>query len=509
MKDHVIVCGLGHIGFRTFELFQQLGIKTAVITDKTSEEWRKRVESSGGTFFLGDARNDELLKKAGIHEASAILAVTDQDLVNVSVVMDARRLNPNIRIVCRLFDTNLGKHISDAVGVSQIFSTSELAAPAFVGSFAEEGAVARLNFLEHQATLTESDLNSAQPIISLGKNGEQQGLRSSGESDQSSSNHKLSIKIKKPNEAETSNLEAITRWIFRPSLIRFHRIVSLIAAVILGSAVVVKYQMALSWVDSFYFVTTTVTTVGYGDFNFSTATVEMKIFGILLMLIGATSLAILFSTVAETLLSERLSSLFGGRTVPKRNHVIIVGADNIGLRIAEQLISDGTSLVVIENDRVGRFPADVKRKVAVVEGDARNEETLRQANAASAKAILVVSDDDVWNLSVGLSAQNLNSKIKTIVRVFDADLGEKLQAKLSVTRILSVSSIAAPHFVGAALMDKVAVAVKWRDHLVVLSEKSGQMKDLGTIEIPGVEKPLYVGAARLHQVQAKPNSEIG
>lgn len=141
MKGHVIICGLGHIGFRSFELFQQLGIKTAVITDKTSEDWRKRVEDSGGLFFLGDARNDELLKKAGIQDASAILAVTDQDLVNVSVVMDARRLNPNVRIVCRLFDTNLGKHISEAFGVSQVFSTSELAAPAFIGSFAEDGGL--------------------------------------------------------------------------------------------------------------------------------------------------------------------------------------------------------------------------------------------------------------------------------------------------------------------------------------------------------------------------------
>ena len=51
MKGHVIICGLGHIGFRSFELFQQLGIKVAVITDNTSEDWRKKVESVGGLFI--------------------------------------------------------------------------------------------------------------------------------------------------------------------------------------------------------------------------------------------------------------------------------------------------------------------------------------------------------------------------------------------------------------------------------------------------------------------------
>lgn len=492
MKGHVIICGLGHIGFRSFELFQQLGMKVAVITDKTSEDWRKKVEDAGGLFFLGDARNDELLKKAGVQDASSILAVTDQDLVNVSVVMDARRLSPKIRIVCRLFDTNLGKHISEAFDVSQIFSTSELAAPAFIGAFAQDGAIARLNFLEHQATLTESLQKDARTVMTLGKSEE---LQEAGEGA-----HNLSIHVSQPkSHRNRTAIDNLLNWIFRPSLMKFRRIVGLLVGVIFFSAFVVKNQMSLTWIDAFYFVTTTVTTVGYGDFNFSSAAPAMKVFGILLMLVGATSLAILFSTVAESLLSERLSSLFGGRMVPKRDHVIIVGGGHIGLRIAEQLSGVGTPLVVIENDKVGRFPADVKRKVAVVEGDARNAETLRQANASSAKAVLVVSDDDVWNLSVGLSAQSLNSEIKTIVRVFDADLGDKLQAKLSVTKILSVSSIAAPYFVGVVLADRVAVAARWRNHLVVLSEKTGNMKDLGSIQIPGIEQPLYVGATRLSQ----------
>jgi voltage-gated potassium channel Kch len=55
MKDHVIVCGLGHIGFRAYELFHQLGFKVAVITDKSSDEWRNRVENTGDCFLLGDA----------------------------------------------------------------------------------------------------------------------------------------------------------------------------------------------------------------------------------------------------------------------------------------------------------------------------------------------------------------------------------------------------------------------------------------------------------------------
>ncbi len=493
MKDHVIICGLGHIGFRSFELLNLLGMKVAVITDKAPDDWQKKVVDSGGQFIIGDARSDELLVQAGISNATAVLAVTDQDLVNVSVVMDARRLNPNVRIVCRLFDTNLGKHISEAFNVNQIFSTSELAVPAFIGSFSQNGAIARLNFLGHQATLTESPQKEAQTVISLGKDG---ALQKNGEA--SDCAHNLSIQINQPSfRRNTSTLDALLGWMFLPSLMKLRRVVIFIAAVIFFSAFVVRNQMSLSWIDALYFVTATITTVGYGDLNFSSATPEMKIFGILLMLVGATSLAILFSTVAESFLSERLSSLFGGRAVPKRDHVIIVGAGHIGLRIVDQLISAETPFVVIENERMGRFPAEVKRRTAVVEGDARTAETLRQANVTSAKAILVVSDDDVWNLSVGLCAQSLNSEIKSIIRVFDADLGDKLQAKLSVTKILSVSSISAPYFVGAALADKVALAARWRNHLVVLSERTGILKEIGSVQITGTDRSLQIGARRL------------
>jgi len=98
---------------------------------------------------------------------------------------------------------------------------------------------------------------------------------------------------------------------------------------------------------------------------------------------------------------------------------------------------------------------------------------------------------------VGLSAQGLNSKIKTIIRVFDADLGAKLQDKLSVSKILSVSSIAAPYFVSAVLADKVSMATRWRNHLIILSENTGQLEDLGGVQTPGIAQPLRIGAERL------------
>ena len=348
------------------------------------------------------------------------------------------------------------------------------------------------NFQGQQFKLSESS-SGDRPVVMITKNG------SILKSDTNAHAAAFSLFLESATlvkKAKPSLALRVRDWIFRPALIKFHRILSLIALVIVSAAIIIKNQMSLSWIDSIYFVTTTITTVGYGDINFSSASPGLKIFGIFLMLGGATSLAVLFSVVADTLLSEKFSGLFGGHSVPQKNHIILVGGGHIGIRITEHFTMNQVPLVVIENDKIGRFPADIKRKVAVVEGDPRNDDTLANANVKTAKAIIMVSDDDIENLSVGLAAQGLTSGLNTIARIFDADLGEKLQKKLAIKKILSVSSLAAPYFVAATIADNVIGATCWRDHLIILSDKA-ETDETTPVQLKCLTSPLYLKVVQL------------
>jgi Trk K+ transport system NAD-binding subunit len=64
-----------------------------------------------------------------VKEASAIVCATDDDLANLNIALDARRLKPDIRVVIRLFDDDLVAKVRDTFK-AEALSSSSLAAPA-------------------------------------------------------------------------------------------------------------------------------------------------------------------------------------------------------------------------------------------------------------------------------------------------------------------------------------------------------------------------------------------
>ena len=76
------------------------------------------------------------------------------------------------------------------------------------------------------------------------------------------------------------------------------------------------------------------------------------------------------------------------------------------------------------------------------------------------------------NLGVALLAEKINPKVRTVVRLFDAGLAEKVQAHLDVDVAMGAARVAAPMFVAAALEDGVAAAVVSGGALHVLKKSA-------------------------------------
>lgn len=96
-------------------------------------------------------------------------------------------------------------------------------------------------------------------------------------------------------------------------------------------------------------------------------------------------------------------------------YVIIVGAGDIGTPLIEIATRSGYEVVVVENDSQRANEIATENDCLVLEADATVKETLREAGADRADAIITTTDQDATNVMVSLLAQELD--IPAIVSV--------------------------------------------------------------------------------------------
>ena len=99
LKDHLIICGYGRMGRYVCREFSRQGLAFVIID--YSAELLKDFNMPGGIALVGDSTSDEILKRAGVDRARAIVTVLPSDADNLYVVMSARLLNGRLVIVSR------------------------------------------------------------------------------------------------------------------------------------------------------------------------------------------------------------------------------------------------------------------------------------------------------------------------------------------------------------------------------------------------------------------------
>ncbi len=101
VSNHVIICGFGRNGQQAAQILRQHKTDFVVIDNDENhfKEWLEDHESL--IYIQGDAMDDEILKKAAIHKAKAILLTLPADADNVFIVLSARSLNPHLQIISR------------------------------------------------------------------------------------------------------------------------------------------------------------------------------------------------------------------------------------------------------------------------------------------------------------------------------------------------------------------------------------------------------------------------
>jgi Trk K+ transport system NAD-binding subunit len=131
---HVIVCGIGNVGFRVVEELLRQGEKVVAIERATDNPFIATARRQGVPVILGDATVPEVLRQARAGTAKAVIAATSRELVNLEMGLMVRELNPRQRVVLLLVDPQLAQTVREAADVRLAVSIPALAAPAFVAA---------------------------------------------------------------------------------------------------------------------------------------------------------------------------------------------------------------------------------------------------------------------------------------------------------------------------------------------------------------------------------------
>jgi Trk K+ transport system NAD-binding subunit len=528
MSGHIIVCGDDPLGMRIVEELNTTG--TRVVTLQAPEG----------------------LAAAGVADAQAVICAADDDGLNLEFALLARQANPNVRVVARLANSVLREAMAQDNGPGAILDVADLAAASVVEACLARTthtiSVAGIDFVvsgtdaPRDGTLREIYGDLAPAAVIRGENSDTPGevvacpgrdfrVREGDWTAMIGTADELveqGIKMPEPLSQRKLRRPPVRRVIDAVRLVRedinpmFYRAFAASMTLLLGATLLLRFTYqhppGMTWIDALYFSTETIATVGYGDFSFLEQPTWLRMFGILLMFAGVTTTAILVAFIADLLLSRRIAQSAGRRKVRLlRRHVIVVGLGSFGIRVVSDLTAAGYDVAVIERDDDNRYLTTAALlDVPVIFGDATLRQTLESARIDEARAVAVLTQDDIVNIETAVVLKEMlgprtlpevnRPDVPIVLRVYDRTLGAAVAQRFGFENVRSTVELGAPWFIGAALGLQVlgTFSVGHRSFMVggmyvkLGSELDGmRMADLSTqTRVIAITRPGT--AARLH-----------
>jgi Trk K+ transport system NAD-binding subunit len=497
---HVVVCGVDDTALRTIEQLLAAGAEVVVV-DAVAEVGAAAERLLGQWDVpLVRGRLREALVEARLSDAAAVVCLAADDLAALEAALLVRRLRPDVRLVVRMANPQVGHALAEVVGEGCVLDVAALAAPAVVeiclGRRTHELTLAGRAFLvadivsDATATLREryGELaplaivsDTAPPVVCPGRDvAVRPGDRVTAVGTPAQFAHHGAgevverLRAQEPVRPVGARMYGQGTDEARPGLRAFLRslvaeadrplrlvvvllgVLLVVSVLVLRSGYVKPDRSHMTLVDAAYFTVETIATVGYGDFSFASQETWLRVYAIGLMAGGAILSAIVFAMVTQLLVSRRIERSFGQRRVgAMRGHVVVVGLGTVGVEVVEELVAAGRRVVVIDRAETSRHARARALGVPVVLGDATQTAVLDAANLAAATAVAVLTSDDLVNVETGLVLrERLGARwlsVPVVLRVFDRELARGVESGFGFHYVRSTAALAAPWFVGAAL----------------------------------------------------------
>ncbi len=135
LRKHIILVGLGHLGYRVALKLHDMGEQVAVIEFNADTDTLNAARNLGIPVIHDDATRPAALEAANIKDARTIIMASQNDAMNLQIALKARSINPKINVVLRIFDDDFAHALQEQFGFIAL-SATEMAAPVFAAAAA-------------------------------------------------------------------------------------------------------------------------------------------------------------------------------------------------------------------------------------------------------------------------------------------------------------------------------------------------------------------------------------
>lgn len=462
-------------------------------------------------LVIGDCRQPGVLQQADVQRCRSILLVTSDERTNIAAAFAARSLNPQIRLVVRSAQENLNELLGQRLGNFVAFEPTQISAPSFAlaaldgetqGFFTLDNHLLRVMTMQIRANHRWCDrrylyeLNTpVRRILShtrAAPAGNHTFYAWQPDTKLQAGDRVTWIEVTEQARPFTQPEDEIKpkqhrwlRWLrwrhLQPWLHQFWKERNQVQRVALLSSLMMislflcgvllfRWQYAdLSWRDALN-VSFILVLGGYdelfGEMPLSFAVPWwLQLFSIGATVAGTIFVGILYALLTERVLAARFQFLRRRPPVPKMGHIVLVGLGRVGQRVAEVLQELKQPI-----GGLGTLPldGDVLPLMPLIVGNLR--ESLQKANLATAKSVIVVTDDEVNNLELGLMARSRNPTCSLVIRTADPQFAENIDRLLPDARVLGVYALAAEAFAGAAFGENILNLFRLHDQTMLVTE---------------------------------------
>ncbi|MEU2184217.1 NAD-binding protein [Streptomyces thermolilacinus] len=449
--------------------------------------------------------DEAALVEAGVEHAAALALVHEDDETNIRTALLARRLNPRLRLVIRMYNRKLGQHLEELLdqaaalatpGIdpevldasTTVLSDADTAAPALAAT-----AVAGTSKIVHADGLLLRAVERTPPrpgevadrglcTLALLSSTATDPAGSDGTDSSGDQGPRLlpdDQAVAAATGRGTVALEAIsyagptlprTRLgltgsvpfasLFSPRLRwSLAGLVAAVAAIAVASWLTTDdhplHAAYLTLLDIF-----AINDPALED------PVERQVLQMLGGFVGLLLLPILVAALLEALGTFRTATSLRRPPRALSGHVVLLGLGKVGTRVLTRLRELDIPVVCVESDPEARGIATARRlRVPVVLGDVTEEGVLEAARVHRARSLLALTSLDITNLEAVLYARSVRPDLRVVLRLYDDDIATAVYRTLRVahpealTRSRSVSHLAAPAFAGAMMGRQILGAI--------------------------------------------------